>query len=79
MTAVGTASKRAARRWGRVLGAVPNARSAVEREAHHLHEVEVAGESPAAPLIAILEVGLFLLPILVALIAIAFVAAHYFG
>jgi hypothetical protein len=48
-------------------------------EAHHLHEVEVAGESPETPAIAILEVALFVVPILVVVIAVAFVAAHFFG
>ena len=51
----------------------------LEEEAHHLHEVEVAGESPETPAIAILEVALFVLPIVVVVIAIAFVAAHFFG
>jgi hypothetical protein len=49
------------------------------REAHHLHEVEVAGESPETPLIAILEVEVFLLPIVAVLIAVTVVAARYFG
>ena len=62
-----------------MLGALRGAPRKAEREAHHLHEVEVAGESPATPLIAILEVALFLLPLLVVLIAVAFVAGHYLG
>ena len=51
----------------------------IGREAHHLHEVEVDGRSPETPLIAILEVAVFLLPIVAVVLAVAFVAAHYFG
>jgi hypothetical protein len=54
-------------------------RPRIKAEAEHLHEVEVAGKSPETPLIAILEVALFVLPIVAAVIAIAVVAAHYFG
>jgi hypothetical protein len=54
-------------------------RHSVEAEAHHLHRLEVEGESPATPLVAILEVALFLLPIVALVIAVAFLAAHYFG
>ena len=51
----------------------------VEAEAHHLHEVEVEGVSPATPLLATLRVALFLLPIVALVIAVAFLAAHFFG
>ena len=51
----------------------------VKEEAHHLHEVEVAGDSPETPAIAILEVALFVLPVVLGVIAVAFVAAHFFG
>jgi hypothetical protein len=51
----------------------------IQAEAHHLHEVEVAGKSPATPFIAILEVALWLVPIVLTVLAIAFVVQHYFG
>jgi hypothetical protein len=54
-------------------------RHSVEAEAHHLHRLEVEGESPATPLVAILEVALFLLPIVVLVMAVSFLAGHFFG
>ncbi len=49
---------------------------AIEAEAHHLHEVEQAGESGEAPFIAILGVFLFLLPIAAFMMIVAF-SAYY--
>ena len=69
MSALPTAAKAAARRW----------RRALRVDAHHLHEVEVAGESAETPLIAIIEVALFVLPIVALVLALALIAAHYFG
>jgi hypothetical protein len=46
----------------------------IEAEAEHLHEIEQEGESPATPFIAILGVFLFLLPIVLVLLGIAFAA-----
>jgi hypothetical protein len=48
----------------------------VEGEAHHLHEIEQAGESGEAPFIAILGVFLFLLPIAAFMMIVAFSAYH---
>jgi hypothetical protein len=48
----------------------------VEEEARHLHEIEAAGESPETPLIAILGVVLFLLPIVLLICGLVF-AAYY--
>ena len=48
----------------------------VEAEAEHLHEVERAGESAETPLIAFLGLILFLLPIFLLMLGIAF-AAYY--
>ncbi len=48
----------------------------VEAEAHHLIEVETAGESPETPLIVLLGVVLFLLPIVLVILGLAF-AAYY--
>lgn len=44
--------------------------------AHRLHAKEVAGESAATPAIVLLEVVLFLIPILLAIGALSF-AAYY--
>ena len=49
---------------------------AIEAEAHHLHEIEERGESGATPLITLLGVAMFLLPILALMMGIAF-AAYY--
>jgi hypothetical protein len=46
----------------------------IEGEAHHLHEIERAGESGEAPFIAILGVFLFLLPIAAFMMIVAFSA-----
>jgi hypothetical protein len=49
---------------------------AVEAEAEHLHQIEQQGESGETPFIAILGVFLFLLPIFVVLLGLAF-GAYY--
>jgi len=49
----------------------------IEREAHHLHEVEQAGESEYTPWIAIVGLVLFFVPVFVLMTAIAFTAAHF--
>ncbi|MFL6030385.1 MAG: hypothetical protein ACJ74D_10175 [Gaiellaceae bacterium] len=48
----------------------------IEREAHHLHEVERVGESEWTPWIAILGLVLFFVPVLVLMTALTFAAAH---
>jgi hypothetical protein len=48
----------------------------IEREAHHLHEVERAGESAVTPLIAIVGLVLLLASVFVVLAALSF-AAYY--
>ncbi len=49
---------------------------AIEREAHHLHEVEQVGESEWTPWIAILGLVLFFVPVLVLMTALTFAASH---
>jgi hypothetical protein len=51
----------------------------IEAEAHHLREVEQAGESGETPAIAIAGLLLFLLPLAVLFMALAFGAAWLFG
>ncbi len=48
----------------------------VEAEAAHLHDVEQAGESGRTPLIAILGLLLFLVPIFLLIVGLSF-AAYY--
>jgi hypothetical protein len=49
---------------------------AVEREAHHLHDVERLGESAATPVIAILDLVLFFACVSVLMAGLSF-AAYY--
>jgi hypothetical protein len=53
-------------------------RSHVRDEVAHLHELEVEGESAATPVVALVEVVLFLIPVLVLIAAVTF-AAYYLG
>jgi Xaa-Pro aminopeptidase len=46
----------------------------IEAEAAHLHEVEEAGESGVTPFIAIAGIVLFLLPIVLLVLGLAFAA-----
>ena len=52
---------------------------AVKEEAHHLHEIEAEGKEGATPFIAILEVALFLLPIVLLVGGLTFVAYYLIG
>ena len=48
----------------------------VEAEAHHLQEIERAGEAGETPYIAILGVFLFLLPIFLFIAGVSFIAYY---
>ena len=48
----------------------------IEAEAEHLHEVERKGESATTPLIAIMGIILFLVPIVLVILGLSF-AAYY--
>jgi hypothetical protein len=63
-------------RYRKLFGAFRHPVKAVEAEAAHLHEIEQAGESGETPFIAILGLLLFLLPLFLLLLAIAF-GAYY--
>ena len=52
---------------------------AVKEEAHHLHEIETEGKEGATPFIAILEVALFLLPIVLLVGGLTFAAYYLIG
>ena len=49
---------------------------AIEREAHHLHEVEQVGESEWTPWIAILGLVLVFAPVIVLIMALTFGASY---
>jgi hypothetical protein len=51
----------------------------VSRPAHHLHEVEQAGEVPETPFIALLGVVLFVLPVFLVIVGLAFAAYYLAG
>ena len=51
----------------------------VEAEAHHIREIEQAGDSGETPFIAMLGVILFLLPIFAFMVGVAIAAAHIAG
>ena len=70
------AMSHAGARYRRLFGAFRHPVQAVEAEASHLHQIEEAGESGETPFIAILGVFLFLLPLFLLLLGIAF-GAYY--
>ena len=74
-----TATQRAAGHYRSVLGFLRHPVRKVEDEAHHLREVEEAGESAETPLIVFLGVILFLLPIFVVLLVIVMGAYELAG
>jgi hypothetical protein len=52
---------------------------AIEREAHHLHDIERAGESESTPLLALLGLVLFFAPIAALMTALTFAAYYLTG
>jgi hypothetical protein len=76
VAAVGDAARHAGTLYRKALAWVLRPVRAVEAEAHHLHEVEREGESGETPLIAILGVVIFLLPIVLIVLGLTF-AAYY--
>ena len=50
--------------------------ASISAEAHHLIEVEEAGENAETPLIALIGIVLFLLPIILVILGLVF-AAYY--
>ena len=51
----------------------------IEAEAHHLIEVEQAGEAPETPFIVLIGIVLFLLPIVLVILGLAFAAYYLVG
>jgi len=76
MQVAARATKHAGGLYRTLFAAVLRPLRAVEEEAHHLREVEQAGESGETPFVAILGLILFLLPIFAVMLGAAF-AAYY--
>jgi hypothetical protein len=70
------AARHAGSLYARVFRWIRRPIKTIEDEAHHLHEIEQAGESGETPYIALLGVFLFLLPLAAFLMIIAF-SAYY--
>ena len=69
-------ARHAGNRYRRLLGKPARPIEKLEAEARHLHEVEQRGESGVTPFIAIGGLILFLLPIVLVMLGVAF-AAYY--
>jgi len=77
---VGMGAVRHARgRYRKLFDAVLRPVRKVEAKAHHLHELEQTGDSGETPLIAILGLFLFLLPIFLLMLGLALGAAWLIG
>jgi hypothetical protein len=76
MAAARDAARHAGRRYRRLLARARGRVRALEAEAEHLREIERKGESAETPLVAILGVVLFLIPIVALVLGLAF-AAYY--
>jgi hypothetical protein len=76
MAAGRDAARHAGTLYRKAFGSLRHPLREIEAEAKHLLEVEREGESAATPLIAILGVILFLTPIVLAILGLAF-AAYY--
>jgi hypothetical protein len=63
-------------RYGKTFARFRHPLRKIEAEAEHLREIERAGESAETPFVAILGIILFLLPIVVVVLGLAF-AAYY--
>ncbi len=79
MAAPAEATRHAASLYRRAFAAAVRQVHAVEAEAHHLREVETTGESGVTPLIAILGIVIFLLPVFLVMLGLAVLAAYLVG
>jgi hypothetical protein len=70
------AATHAGARYRRLFGPFLRPVQAIEAEAAHLHQIEQTGESGETPFIALLGLFLFLLPLFLLLLGIAF-GAYY--
>lgn len=76
MAAGNAAMNHARRRYRKLFAALKHPVRGVEAEAEHLHAIEQAGESGETPFIAFLGLFLFLLPIFLIFLGLAF-GAYY--
>ena len=76
---VSGAGRHARRRYERLFRWLRHPIRGIESETHHLHEIEQKGDSGETPFIAILGLVLFLLPLALVIMALAFGAAWLFG
>ena len=65
--------------YGRTFSFLRHPVRKVESEAGHLHDVERAGESPETPLIVIVGLILFLIPIFLLIVGLSFAAYYLAG
>jgi hypothetical protein len=75
----GEAARHAGGLYGTAFRRLRHPVNKVEEEAHHLHQVEMEGESGETPFIAILGLLFFLVPIGIVMGLLAFGAAWLFG
>jgi hypothetical protein len=78
MGAGSDAARHASRRYRRMFAWARRPVRSIEQEAHHLREIEQAGESAETPYIAALGLFFFLGSIFVVMLGIA-LAAYYLG
>jgi hypothetical protein len=76
MSVPARATKHAGGLYRKTFDAVRRPVRKIEEEAAHLHEIEQVGESAETPFVAILGVFLFLFPLFLLLLGIAF-GAYY--
>jgi hypothetical protein len=63
-------------RYGKTLARVRHPLRSIGAEAEHLRQIEREGESAETPFVAILGIILFLIPIVVVVLGLAFAAYH---
>ena len=74
--AAGGAVEHAWRLYRRTFHAASRPLRRAEAEARHLHQIEREGEAAETPLIALLGLMLFLLPVFLVIVALTFVAYY---
>jgi hypothetical protein len=78
MSVAARSTRHAGRLYGKTFSRLRRPVKAVEAEAEHLHEIETRGEAPETPAIAFLGIFLFLLPIFLTMLGLAFGAYYLF-
>jgi hypothetical protein len=73
------AVRHAGGRYRRLLAPLRHPVESIEAEAHHLVEIEQAGEAGETPFIVLIGIVLFLLPIVLVILGLAFGAYYIIG